>query len=301
MKCKGILLDYLSAPAKDMLQRKKIIMTDVTGKTAWITGASSGIGEALAKSFVANGGACVLSGRNVAELERVSHDSGAPGRCMILPFDTTDLECLPAMVGAAIGFCGHIDILVNNAGISQRSLAVETDFSVYEKIVAVDLMAPIALTQAMLPHFVTRGSGQLVMISSVAGKVGVPMRTAYCAAKHGLIGYADALRAEVAGQGTRVLVVTPGSIRTNVSRNALNADASVRGVSDKAIENGIDPNDAARLIWDAVASGTRELVIAQGMEAEMPKLRAHDPEKLFDMVEALVASGYAAKMSVPDS
>lgn len=301
MKCKGVLLDYLSAPAKDMLQRKKIIMTDVTGKTAWITGASSGIGEALAKSFVANGGACVLSGRNVAELERVSHDSGAPGRCMILPFDTTDLECLPAMVGAAIGFCGHIDILVNNAGISQRSLAVETDFSVYEKIVAVDLMAPIALTQAMLPHFVTRGSGQLVMISSVAGKVGVPMRTAYCAAKHGLIGYADALRAEVAGQGTRVLVVTPGSIRTNVSRNALTADASVRGVSDKAIENGIDPNDAARLIWDAVASGTRELVIAQGMEAEMPKLRAHDPEKLFDMVEALVASGYAAKMSVPDS
>ena len=301
MKCKGVLLDYLSAPAKDMLQREKIIMTDVTGKTAWITGASSGIGEALAKSFVANGGACVLSGRNVAELERVSHDSGAPGRCMILPFDTTDLECLPAMVGAAIGFCGHIDILVNNAGISQRSLAVETDFSVYEKIVAVDLMAPIALTQAMLPHFVTRGSGQLIMISSVAGKVGVPMRTAYCAAKHGLIGYADALRAEVAGQGTRVLVVTPGSIRTNVSRNALTADASARGVSDKAIENGIDPNDAARLIWDAVASGTRELVIAQGMEAEMPKLRAHDPEKLFDMVEALVASGYAAKMSVPDS
>jgi dehydrogenase/reductase SDR family member 7B len=301
MKCKGVLLDYLRAPAKDMLQREKIIMTDVTGKTAWITGASSGIGEALAKSFVANGGACVLSGRNLAELERVSHDSGAPGRCMILPFDTTDLECLPAMVNAAIGFCGHIDILVNNAGISQRSLAVETEFSVYEKIVAVDLMAPIALTQALLPHFITRGSGQLVMISSVAGKVGVPMRTAYCAAKHGLIGYADALRAEVAGQGTRVLVVTPGSIRTNVSRNALNADASVRGVSDQAIENGIDPNDAARLIWDAVASGTRELVIAQGMEADMPRLRAHDPEKLFDMVEALVASGYAAKMSAPNS
>jgi dehydrogenase/reductase SDR family member 7B len=136
------------------------------------------------------------------------------------------------------------------------------------------------------------------MISSVAGKIGVPMRTAYCAAKHGLIGYSDALRAEVAGQGTSVLVVTPGSIRTNVSRNALNGDATVRGVSDKAIENGINPDDAARMIWDAVANGTRELVIAEGMEAEMPKLRAHDPEKLFDMVEALVASGYATKMSV---
>jgi dehydrogenase/reductase SDR family member 7B len=160
------------------------------------------------------------------------------------------------------------------------------------------LMAPIALTQAMLPQFIAQKSGQLVMISSVAGKIGVPMRTAYCAAKHGLIGYSDALRAEVAGQGTSVLVVTPGSIRTNVSRNALNGDATVRGVSDKAIENGINPDDAARMIWDAVANGTRELVIAEGMEAEMPKLRAHDPEKLFDMVEALVASGYATKMSV---
>ena len=276
-------------------------MPNVSGKTAWITGASSGIGEALAKSFVANGGACVLSGRNVAELERVAGESGAADRCMILPFETTDFDCIPAMVNAAVGFNGRIDILVNNAGISQRSLALDTDFSVYDKIISVDLLAPIALTQALLPHFIAQGAGQLIMISSVAGKVGVPLRTAYCAAKHGLIGYADALRAEIAGQGTKVLVVTPGSIRTNVSRNALNGDASVRGISDKAIENGIDPADAAKMIWDAVANGTRELVIAAGMEAEMPKLRTHDPEKLFDMVEALIASGYAAKMSVPDT
>lgn len=271
-------------------------MAGVSGKTAWITGASSGIGEALAKAYVANGGACVLSGRNVAELERVAKQSGAPERCMILPFETTDFARLPEMVSAAIGFNDGVDILVNNAGISQRSLAVDTDYSVYEKILAVDLMAPIALTQELLPYFISSGSGQLIMISSVAGKVGVPLRTAYCAAKHGLIGYADALRAEVAGQGTKILVVTPGSIRTNVSRNALNGDASVRGISDKAIENGIDPDVAAAMIWDAAANGTRELLIAEGMEAEMPKLRAHDPDKLFDMVEALVASGYVAKM-----
>jgi dehydrogenase/reductase SDR family member 7B len=272
-------------------------MAYASEKTAWITGASSGIGEALAKVFVAGGGYCVLSGRNIAELERVKRESSAPERCMILPFETTDMACLPAMVTAATGFRGSVDTLVNNAGISQRSLAVVTDFAVYEKIVAVDLLAPIALTQALLPHFIANGAGHVIMISSVAGKIGVPMRTAYCAAKHGLIGYADALRAEIAGQGTKVLVVTPGSIRTNVSRNALNGDASVRGVSDKAIENGIDPDAAAKMIWDAAANGTRELVIAEGMEAEMPKLRAHDPEKLFDMVEALVASGYAAKMS----
>jgi short-subunit dehydrogenase len=272
-------------------------MIDQSGKTVWVTGASSGIGEALAKTFVAGGGCAVLSGRNLAELQRVARESGAAERCLILPFDTMDFERLPAMVDQALAFQGRIDVLVNNAGISQRSLAVETDFAVYERIVGVDLLAPIALTQALLPHLLAQGSGQLVMISSVAGKAGVPMRTAYCAAKHGLIGYSDALRSEVAGQGIKVLAVTPGSVRTNVSRNALAADGSVRGVSDAAIDNGIDPQKVSELIWHAVAGGTRELLIAEGMEAGIPALRAQDPERLFDMLEAMVAQGYAQKMA----
>ena len=271
-------------------------MADQTGKTAWITGASSGIGEAAAKAFVANGGHVVLSGRRMSELQRVSAETGASERCQILAFDTTDMECLPDMVQKAIGFQGQIDVLVNNAGISQRSLAQDTQVSVYDTILDTDLLAPIALTQYILPHMLHRGSGQLIMISSVAGKVGVPMRTAYCAAKHGLIGYSDALRSEVAGQGIGVLVVTPGSVRTDVSRNALNADGSVRGISDAAIDNGIDPAKVAEMIWAASADGTRELLVAEGMEAELPKLRASDPEKLFDMVEQMVAQGYAKKM-----
>lgn len=271
-------------------------MIDQTGKTAWITGASSGIGEALAKAFVAGGGSAILSGRNVAELERVASESGAPERCLILPFDTLDFAALPEKVDAALAFTGRIDVLVNNAGISQRSLAVDTDFSVYDRIIGVDLLAPIALTQLVLPHLLKQGEGQLVMISSVAGKAGVPLRTAYCAAKHGLIGYSDALRTEVAGQGVKVLVVAPGSVRTNVSRNALNADGSVRNVSDAAIDNGIDPNDVAQRIWDAVTTGTREIVIADGMEATIPTLRAQDPERLFDLFETFIANGYAQKL-----
>ncbi len=267
----------------------------MAGKTAWITGASSGIGAALAKAWLADGGSCVLSGRNVAALDEVA--AADRSRCLILPFETTDYAALSAMVEQAVAFTGQIDVLVNNAGISQRSLAIDTDLSVYQRIIDVDLLAPIALTQALLPQLVAQGSAQLVMISSVAGKAGVPMRTAYCAAKHGLIGYADALRAEVAGQGVKVLVVAPGSVRTNVSRNALNADGSVRGVSDKAIDEGINPDVCARTIWDAVAEGKREIVIAEGMEAQIPVLRAQDPEKLFDTMEAMVAAGYAKKMS----
>lgn len=269
-------------------------MTDQGGKTAWITGASSGIGEALAKAFLGDGGSCIVSGRNLDALEAVA--AHAPDRCLVLPFETTDYDSLSALVEAAIGFRGGVDVLVNNAGISQRSLAIDTDLSVYQQIISIDLLAPIALTQALLPHLLSRGNGQLVMISSVAGKAGVPLRTAYCAAKHGLIGYADSLRSEVAGQGVSVLTVAPGSVRTNVSRNALAGDGSARGVSDKAIDNGIDPDFVARTIWDAVAGGKREIVIAEGMEAQMPVLRASDPEKLFDMVEAMVAAGYAAKM-----
>lgn len=272
-------------------------MTDQSHKTAWITGASSGIGEALAKAFVANGGYAILSGRNVDELRRVATETGAAERCLILPFDTVDYDGLDGKAADAIAFQGHVDVLVNNAGISQRSPALDTDFSVYQRIVDVDLLAPIALTQVLLSHMVARGSGQIVMISSVAGKAGVPMRTAYCAAKHGLIGYADALRSEVAGQGVKVLVVAPGSVKTNVSRNALNADGSVRGISDAAIDNGIDPDTVASRIWQAVRNGKREIVIAEGMEANIPVLRAQDPEKLFDMVEAMVADGYAQKIS----
>jgi short-subunit dehydrogenase len=272
-------------------------LTDQPNKTAWITGASSGIGEALSKAFVASGGYAILSGRNVDELRRVAIETGAAERCLILPFDTVDYDGLAGKAAEAIAFQGHVDVLVNNAGISQRSLALDTDFSVYQRIVDVDLLAPIALTQALLSHMVARGNGQIVMISSVAGKAGIPMRTAYCAAKHGLIGYADALRSEVAGQGVKVLVVAPGSVKTNVSRNALNADGSVRGISDAAIDNGIDPDKVASRIWEAVQTGKREIVIAEGMEANIPMLRAQDPEKLFDMVEAMVADGYARKIS----
>lgn len=272
-------------------------MVEQSEKIAWVTGASSGIGEALVKNFVSEGGAAILSGRRVSELERVADETGRPDLCLILPFDTLDLETFPEMVKAAIAFKGQVDILVNNAGISQRSLAIDTNFSVYERIVAIDLLAPIALTQALLPHFLGQGSGQLIMISSVAGKAGIPLRSAYCAAKHGLIGYSDSLRSEVAGQGVKVLVVAPGSVRTNVSRNALNADGTVRGSSDAAIDNGIDPNEVAEIIWNAVKDGKREIVIAEGMEASIPVLRAQDPEKLFDMVEAMVANGYAQKLS----
>ena len=260
----------------------------------WVTGASSGIGAALARGLAARGARLILSGRNVAALEAVAKEIG-PGT-MILPFEATDYAALPTLVDEAWGWCGRIDGLVNNAGISQRSLAVDTDFAVYQKIVDVDLLAPIALTQQLLPRMIAAGGGQIVAISSVAGIAGVPLRSAYCAAKHGLIGYHDSVRAENEHLGLKVLVVAPGSVATNVSRNALNADGSVRGESDAAIENGLSPDFAAGKILDAVEAGTRELVVAGGAETAVAELRRSNPDALFDRMSAMVQAGYAQQM-----
>lgn len=264
------------------------------GQCWWITGASSGIGAALARGLAGRGAKLILSGRNVAALEAVAADCGV--ETLLLPFEATDYDAIPRLVEQAWNWQGRIDGLVNNAGISQRSLAIETDFAVYEQIIAVDLLAPIALTQALLPRMVGAGGGQIIAISSVAGIAGVPLRSAYCAAKHGLIGYHDSVRAENEHLGLKVLVVAPGSVQTNVSRNALNADGSVRGESDAAIDNGLLPDDAAAQMLAAVDAGTRELVVAGGSEAMVAALRRSDPDALFDRMSSMVQAGYAAQM-----
>lgn len=260
----------------------------------WITGASSGIGAALARALGARGAKLILSGRNVAALEAVA--AACPTETLILPFEATNYDAIPALAEQAWAWQGRIDGLVNNAGISQRSLAIDTDFAVYQQIIAVDLLAPIALTQQVLPRMVGAGGGQIIAISSVAGIAGVPLRSAYCAAKHGIIGYHDSVRAENEHLGLKVLVVAPGSVRTNVSRNALNADGSVRGESDAAIENGLSPDDTAAQILAAVDAETRELVVAVGAEAAIAALRRSDPDALFRRMNTMVQAGYAAQM-----
>lgn len=270
-------------------------------QTIWITGASSGIGKALALGWAKQGAKLILSGRDRQRLDEVAAEVGNArgGATLVLPFEVTDEAAMSSAVARALEWSGGIDVLVNNAGISQRSQAVNTSMQVYRDIVEIDLMAPIALTQAVLPHLVERGSGKLVFMSSIAGKVGVPLRTAYCAAKHGLVGYADALRAELSVKGVDVHVITPGSVATNVSRNALNAEGTPRGVSDRAIENGIPADEVAATILREMAAGTREIVVAQGFELTMAEMRRTQDE-LLDQVAGMVAAGYIEKMEAQD-
>jgi dehydrogenase/reductase SDR family member 7B len=250
------------------------------GKRVWITGASSGIGAALANAFASRGARLILSGRRIEALAEVA--ARVQPDALILPFEATDWAALPEVVARA----GAVDILVNNAGISQRSLAVDTRPAVYKTLIETDLLAPIWLTQLVLPAMVARGAGgHIVGISSVAGRLGTVLRTGYCAAKHGLIGYLDALRAETEqAYGIRVTTVLPGSVRTQVAANALQADGSTRGESDANIDAGMDPAECARRVLDGMEAGAREIIVAEGAEAFAAGLRFSDPERLFDML-----------------
>ena len=270
---------------------------DDAAQTWWITGASSGIGAALARELGARGAAVILSGRDEARLAEVAGTVGTD--TLALPFDVRDHDAMLAATERAIEWSGGLDGFIANAGVSQRSRATKTDIQVYRDIIDIDLVSQIAATQALLPHLTGRGSGKLVFVSSLAGKVGAPMRTAYSAAKFGLAGYADALRGELSQDGIGVHVVYPGSIATNVSRNALTGDGSERGRSDAVIDGGIAPDQAATTILDAIADGEREIMVGEGMEAALLEMR-RTPDELFDRIEAMVADGYMENLEAGD-
>ncbi len=250
------------------------------GRTVWVTGASSGIGEALAREIAKRGGRLVLSGRRADALARLAGEIG--GESLVLPFEATDFSALPDIARRALDWRGGVDVLINNAGVSQRSLAIDTEFSVYRQLMEIDFMAPLRLTQLVLPHMVERRSGRIAIVSSAAGKIGVPLRTGYSAAKFACVGYFEALRAEVeTAYGIGVTVILPGSIRTNIAINALDARGASRGASDANIDNGIPAPRAADIILDGLAAGAREIVVAEGRELAALQARNANPEAVF--------------------
>ncbi|NHF59230.1 SDR family oxidoreductase [Flavobacteriaceae bacterium TP-CH-4] len=214
-------------------------MASITGKTVWITGASSGIGEALAYELGKKGCNIILSARKETDLLRVKSKSPYPEKVEILTLDLMDFKGMPAKTKEAVGLFGPIDILVNNAGVSQRSLIVETDFNVFEKLMDVNYLGTIALTKAILPYFINEKNGHFVTVTSLMGRFGSPFRSGYCAAKHALHGFFDVLRMEHQKDGILVTLICPGFVQTNVAKNALTADGSQQRNNDVATEKGL--------------------------------------------------------------
>ena len=232
-------------------------------KVVWITGASSGIGEALAYAFSFRGASLILSGRRTSELERVQLSCKYPDQVKILPLDLSDIPSLENNTAEAIQCFGQIDILIHNGGISQRSLVIETPMEVHRKVMEVDYFSYVAITKAILPHFISRKAGHFVVTSSVMGKIGTPMRSAYAAAKHALHGFFDCLRSEVSPQNIKVTILTPGYIKTNVALNAITKDGTSLGRQSQNINNGLSPGKAAVQILNAISKGSYETYIGK--------------------------------------
>jgi short-subunit dehydrogenase len=225
------------------------------GQTVWITGASSGIGEALAVAWSREGARVILSARNEKELERVRLACEEPSRHLVKPLDLTDMNA----IAEAAKDVGEVDVLVHSGGVSQRSLAAETPLDIDRRIMELNYFGTIALTKALLPRMLARKRGHIVPISSVIGHVGVPLRSAYAASKHALHGFFDTLRAETEKDGLRVTIVCPGYIRTSVSENALRADGSKHGQTDDTHKNAMLPEVAAPKIIDGVQANEQEV------------------------------------------
>lgn len=259
-------------------------------QVVWITGASSGIGESLALAFAGQQARLVLSARREGELERVARrceqEAGlSRASILVLPLDVAELETAPDKTSQVLENFGHIDMLINNAGVSQRSLCSETDLSVYQRLMDVDVMGQIALTKAVLPHMQERGRGHIAVTSSVAGKVGVRLRTGYCAAKHAVMGFFDALRAEVEDEGIQVSTIVPGFVATPVAENSLTADGSAFGQADEDNAGGMAPDKAAEIIINALARGKREIPVGEGKEMAALWLKRVSPELVFRMTK----------------
>lgn len=237
-------------------------MNAFQGKVVWITGASSGIGEALAHEFAAAGAKLILSARRETELLRVKNDcSLSDDRCLILPLDLADTSSIDTKTRQAIDKFGRIDLLVNNGGFSQRSLTKDTSIDIDRKVMEVNFFGTVAVTKSVLPHMLAQKSGHIVVISSIAGKFGFFFRSAYSASKHALHGFFESLRLEVADDNIKVLLVCPGKIRTNISLNAITGTGDKHNKMDEATDQGLSAEACAQQILSAIRKEKEEVYI----------------------------------------
>lgn len=255
-------------------------MKDLKNKVIWITGASSGIGEALVYEFAKQQTLIVLSARRESELVRVAKQANLnENNSFILPFDLSNTIKASHYVQQIISEFGKIDILINNGGQSQRSSVIETSVETERSLFEVNYFSAVNLSKAVLPHMLKNGSGKIVVISSIAGKFGFYLRSSYSAAKHALHGYFESLRLENEKKGLSVLMVCPGKIKTNVSVNASSEGGKAHNQMDPSHENAMSAEVCAKQIIRGILNNKEEIFVG-GKELLVVKIKRFFP-KLF--------------------
>lgn len=231
-------------------------------KIVWIAGASSGIGESLVYTFIKEGATVLASAPFEDELNKVKQNCGEQaGSCHIIPLDMTKSSAFPDLVKEVVRKYEKIDVLFNVAGISQRALAEETKLVTIRKIMEINFFGTVALSREVLLQMKKQGSGKIAAITSISGKFGFPLRSAYAASKHALHGYFESLQAELLNSPIKVSLMVPGRVSTSISKNALKADGTAWGKMDPGLAGGIPVEKATRQMVNAVYKGKREVLI----------------------------------------
>ena len=260
-----------------------------TNKVVWITGASSGIGKALALKLSNQNVKLILSSRNSTALKTVKNECKYSNNVEIIPLDLEKHKTLNLKVEEALKLFGSIDVLVNNGGISQRSFARDTSLKVDKKILDINYLGTIALTKALLPHFEEKNNGHFVVITSIVGKIGTPLRSSYAASKHALHGFFDSLRAEINEQ-IKVTLVCPGFVQTNVSINALTGSGKPQNTMDQATKNGLTPEKFALKMIKAIEKEKHEVYIGGFKEKLAVYAKRLFPKILAKMIRKLAVT-----------
>lgn len=262
-------------------------MESIENKVVWVTGASSGLGKALAAEFALQGAEVILSARRFDELENVRVGLLNADRHISIAMDITDESHVMHAYEQVLAKKGRIDLLINNAGLSQRALISETTMLTERTIMEVDYFSQVFLTKTVLPTFLKQKSGRIVFVSSVAGLLGTQYRASYSAAKAAIHMWANSLRAEVADQGVNVSVIFPGFVKTNVSINALNGEGKAQGYDNDATANGLKAGEFAQQAIKALANGEEFIVIGGKKEKLGVLVSRFSPSTLYKMIRKM--------------
>jgi dehydrogenase/reductase SDR family protein 7B len=256
-------------------------MKNFAGKVVWITGASSGIGEALVYEFASLGAIVIVSSNESTELEKVKKNCGDLSvNITCVPFDLSDTANIGTLVDGQLSLTGRIDYLLNIGGISHRSIIEETPLWLDRKIMEINYFGTIALSKAVLPYMIRQKSGHILATSSIAGRFGFPLRSAYSASKQALHGFFETLHIENSKNNIYSSVIIPGRVRTKISYRALDGQGKEQGKMDEGLAKGITPEKAAKTIIKGIIRNKREILVGSS-ELTMLYIRRYLPFLFF--------------------
>ena len=244
---------------------------NLNNKTIWITGASSGIGEAIAKEMAMRKVTIIISARRAEELERVKREcKSTDAKIIIYPLDLEKNQNAQLWVSDILKLTPKIDVLINNGGVGHFGDVIDMDAEVERKVMEINFWGQVMLTKAILPHMVKNNSGTIATVGSIVGKFGSPGLAAYSASKHALYGYFESLRQELRSTKINIMMITPGFINTNVTKASYTKDGKVYGKNSVAQEKGLAPEALAKTLVKKLEQEKNNAVIGKWETFSVP-------------------------------